>query len=80
MKLSQQELQEVNNFITSYKRINNELTNITNQLKELTFRQHALTEQLIEARTNENIFAEQIKNKYGEGSFNIQTLEYQLKN
>jgi len=80
MKLSKEELQTVNNFISSYKRINNELTDITDQLRELSKRQQTLTEQLIDVRKSENIFAEQLKNIYGEGTFNLETLDYQLKN
>ena len=67
---------KIQGIVRSYRKIDENLTNIQAQLERLDKERAHLFESLDSTRAEEEMFFESIKQKYGDGKFDILTNEY----
>ncbi len=79
MKLKEEELSELFGILKDYQNVFDELTNVETEIQKLYEKQSVLVELLNNNREKEKVFTENIVENYGIGQFNMETLEYELK-
>lgn len=79
MKLKEEELSELFGILKDYQNVFDELTSVETEIQKLYEKQNVLVELLNNNREKEKVFTENIVENYGIGQFNMETLEYELK-
>ena len=78
MKLTESERIKINTYISKYKEIHSQLDITLKKVDILLHEKDSLLEDLINTRKEEECFKAELIEKYGEGVFNIDTLEYKI--
>ena len=66
----------IQNIVTEYKHIENNLTEIQDQLQSLADQQEDILKKLDNVKTQEFELFSDIEEKYGKGSFDLYTMKY----
>ena len=78
MKLTESERIKINSFLRKYKDIHTQLEMTLKKVDILLEEKDSLLEDLINTRNEEEKFKAELIGKYGEGVFDIETLEYKI--
>jgi hypothetical protein len=78
MKLTETERVKINTFLSKYKELHAQLDITLKKVDILLQEKDSLLEDLINTRKEEEEFKAELIGKYGEGVFNIETLEYKI--
>jgi hypothetical protein len=78
MKLTESERIKINAYISKYKEIHSQLDITLKKVDILLHEKDSLLDDLINTRKEEESFKNELIEKYGEGVFDIETLEYKI--
>jgi uncharacterized protein YjgD (DUF1641 family) len=78
MKLTETEKIKINTFLSKYKEIHSQLDITLKKVDILLQEKDSLLDDLINTRKEEESFKNELIEKYGEGVFDIETLEYKI--
>ena len=76
MQITNEELSTIKEIVEQYNSLNTEFLTIQTQLETLNMQKDSLLSRLESVHDMEYQFFETLKNAYGEGSLNLETLEY----
>lgn len=79
IKLNQEDSTKINSYISKYREIHDNINIVLKKVEFLIQEKEDLEKELVELRTSELEFNEYIKERYGEGSFDLATGKYKLK-
>ena len=80
MILEDKDLKEVQSLVNNYSSVHKEIEILEESINSFKEKQDRLISELEDLRSKEQAFYKHLNSKYGEGSINVNTFEYELKN
>jgi len=77
MKLKKEELSQLNEIITDYKKVHDGINELESEMNLIQEKRESLLTKLTHIRDIETTFEHSLIDKYGNGSINIETSEYE---